>query len=290
MGQECTVVFWDVQHGHATYIKTPNDRHIVVDLGTGDYSGNNLEFSPLRQLRYKYNVTQMDYVVITHPHRDHIDDILNFDLVSPKVLNIPWHITDEEVMDGVQEKDRKKYEKYCEIKSKYNTDIADDSNNNITKPENWGGLKIQTFVPSTCNHSNFNNHSIVVVIEYAMTKIVIPGDNQEGSFVELMSRPGFMSAIKDADILLAPHHGRVSGYNVDFVNHVKPKLTVVSDGGFCDTSANARYSAKSSGWTVHKKSGNSGIRKCLTTNTDGEVVAKFGYGYENKLYLSVTIE
>jgi len=53
MGQECTVVFWDVQHGHATYIKTPNNRHIIVDLGTGDYSGNNLEFSPLRQLRYK---------------------------------------------------------------------------------------------------------------------------------------------------------------------------------------------------------------------------------------------
>ena len=43
MAQDCTVVFWDVQHGHSTYIRTPNDRHIVVDLGTGDYSGKNVE-------------------------------------------------------------------------------------------------------------------------------------------------------------------------------------------------------------------------------------------------------
>lgn len=211
-------------------------------------------------------------------------------MVSPKVLNRPRHITNEEVMEGVQEKDRKKMEKYCEINNRFNTDIAEDSVNNTSKPENWGGLKIQTFTPRTCNHNNFNNHSIIVVIEYATTKIVIPGDNQKCSYDELMSSSSFMAAIKDADILLAPHHGRESGYNVDFINQVNPKLTVVSDGRFCETSANGRYSAKSSGWTVHKKSGNSETRKCLTTNTDGEVVAKFGFGSENKPYLAVTIE
>jgi competence protein ComEC len=71
---------------------------------------------------------------------------------------------------------------------------------------------------------------------------------------------------------------------------VNPKLTVVSDGRFCETSANARYSAKSSGLTVHKKSGTSGERKCLTTNTDGEVVAKFGFNDDKSIYLSITIE
>jgi beta-lactamase superfamily II metal-dependent hydrolase len=290
MAQDCTVVFWDVQHGHSTYIKTPNDRHIIVDLGIGDYSGNNQGFSPLLRLKNKYGVQRLDYVVITHPHLDHIDDILNFDLLAPKVFNRPKQLTNEEVMEGVQEKDRKKFEKYCEINNRYNSPIEPDSIDNTSKPENWGGLKIETFKPVTCNHNNFNNHSIVVVIECAETKIVIPGDNQENSYLELMSKPSFMAAIKNADILLAPHHGRESGYNVDFVNQVNPKLTIVSDGRFCDTSANGRYSAKSSGWTVHKKSGNSVIRKCLTTNTDGEVVAKFGYNSENKPYLSVTIE
>lgn len=290
MTQDCTVVFWDVQHGHSTYIQTPNNRHIVVDLGTGDYSGKNLEFSPLRHLKYKCGVQQLDYVIITHPHLDHIDDILNFDLLNPKVFNRPKHISNDEVMEGVQEKDRNKFEKYCEINNRYSSPIEPDSINNTSKPENWGGLKIQSFTPSTCNQNNFNNNSIVVVIEWATTKIVIPGDNEKCSFEELMSEPRFMNAIKNADILLAPHHGRESGFNIDFVNQVNPKLTVVSDGRWCETSANARYSAKSSGLTIHRKSGKSETRKCLTTNSDGEVSIKFGYTSENKPFLSVSIE
>ncbi|MEN8185527.1 MAG: MBL fold metallo-hydrolase [Bacteroidota bacterium] len=290
MEQVCTVVFWDVQHGHSTYIKTPNNRHIVVDLGTGDYSGKNIEFSPLRHLKYSYGVNQLDYVIVTHPHLDHIDDILNFDLMDPKIFHRPRHLTDNEVMDGVQETDKEKFEKYCKINDRYNSPIGPTSIDNTSKPENWGGLKIQSFTPSSCNHNNFNNHSIVFVIEFASTKIVIPGDNEKCSYDELLERPGFLTAIKNADILLAPHHGRESGYNVDFVNQVNPKLTVVSDGRFCETSANARYSAKSSGWTVHKKNGRSETRKCLTTNSDGEILVSFGYNSENRPYLSVTIE
>lgn len=98
MNGKVEMVFWDVQHGHATYIKTPNNRHIVIDLGTGDYSGGNTAFSPLMHLKNNYSVDQLDYVVITHPHLDHIDDILNFDLLNPKVLSRPKELTNEEVM------------------------------------------------------------------------------------------------------------------------------------------------------------------------------------------------
>jgi len=43
---EVQVVFWDVQHGHATYIKTPNVKHIVIDLRIGSYDGNDEKFPP----------------------------------------------------------------------------------------------------------------------------------------------------------------------------------------------------------------------------------------------------
>jgi beta-lactamase superfamily II metal-dependent hydrolase len=285
----CTVVFWDVQHGHSSYIKTPNSRHIVVDLGTGDYSGKNLEFSPLRHLRYNYGVKQLDYVVITHPHLDHIDDILNFDLLDPKVLNRSKQLTNDEVMEGVREKDKAKFEKYCEINNRYSESLALDSPNRVSNPDNWGGLVIQTFTPTTCDHENFNNHSIVVVIEFAEMKVVIPGDNEKCSFDELMGRDSFKKAIENADILLAPHHGRESGFHIDFVNKVNPRLTIVSDGRFCETSANARYSAKSRGWTVHHRNGSSETRKCLTTNSDGEVLVRFGYQSDNTRFLEVKI-
>lgn len=294
MSSQVEIVFWDVQHGHATYIKTPNNRHIVIDLGIGDYSGKNTVFSPLLHLKNKYGVQQLDYVIITHPHLDHIDDILNFDTLKPKVLNRPKQITNEEVMKEekdvitIRNQDKPKFEKYCEINNRYNQPInggTDDPDN----PDNLGAMKIVSFTPTTCPHNNFNNHSIVTVVEYANIKVVIPGDNEACSFDELMQRETFKTAIKNADILLAPHHGRETGFNNDFVNLVNPRLTVVSDGRFCDTSANGRYSQKSRGWTVHKGNGTSSERKCLTTNSDGEVFIKFGYNDDMSRFLSVSI-
>ena len=106
-----------------------------------------------------------------------------------------------------------------------------------------------------------------------------------------MNKKDFLEAISNADILLAPHHGRKSGYCDDFVNTVNPRLTVVSDSKFCDTSYNAQYTNKSRGWTVHKTSnGTSRERKCLTTASDGEVVAHFGYHDNGNRFLHVKIK
>lgn len=269
------MVFWDVQHGHSTYVKSPNGKHIVVDLGIGDYSGRNTSFSPLLHLKNNYNVHQLDYVIITHPHLDHIDDILNFDSLSPKVFNRPNHIPNSEILKNVRQQDKAKFDKYCELNNRYTTDIT----NTILDPHipsNLGGLSIKTFNPNSCDVENFNNHSSISVLEYCNTKVVIPGDNEKCSFEELMKLDTFKDAVKNADILLAPHHGRESGFFLDFVNLVNPHLTIVSDGKYCDTSANGRYSQKSSGWKVFKKNGNSEVRKCLTTNSDGEIFVSFG--------------
>ncbi|UZR95308.1 ComEC/Rec2 family competence protein [Chondrinema litorale] len=291
MSNHCEVVFWDVQHGHMTYIKTPNNRHIVIDLGTGDYSKGIENFSPLLHLKNKYKVNQLDYVIITHPHLDHIDDILNFDALKPRVLLRPNHLSNDEVMERVLERDRAKFEKYCEINNRYNQPIDPSSIDDKSNPSNWGGLEIKTFIPKSCNHNNFNNHSIISVFEFANIKVVIPGDNEKCSFDELMSKNDFVEAISNADILLAPHHGRMSGFNNDFVKAVNPRITVVSDSKFCDTSANANYTAKSRGWTVHNKSNfTSKQRKCLTTASDGEVVAHFGYQPSGRSYLKVMIK
>jgi competence protein ComEC len=293
MSTQVEMVFWDVQHGHSTYIKTPNNKHIVVDLGIGDYDSRNEKFSPLLHLRDNYRVKQLDYVIITHPHLDHIDDILNFDALNPKVFCRPRHLTNSEVMENAKTAPagtKAKFEKYCEINNRYNSPVDPNSTDNVDDPDNLGGMKIVSFVPSTCNHNNFNNHSIVTVVEYEGIKVVIPGDNEACSFDELLTLTSFKMAVKNADILLAPHHGRESGWHNDFVTLVNPRLTVVSDGRFCDTSANGRYSAKSRGWKVHKRSNSSSsVRKCLTTNTDKEIYLKFGLDGTQR-FLQVTIK
>jgi len=276
MNNQVELVFWDVQHGLATFIRTPNNRTVEIDMGTGDYSGKNLSFSPLLYLRRNYALTQIDYLVVTHPHLDHIDDILNIDLFSPKVFHRPRQLTNAEVMKDVRQQDRAKFQKYCDLNTHYDGDLAGTSND-PGNAENYGGMKMTFFSSPYCPHDNFNNHSVVTVIEYAEIKIVIPGDNQNGSYEVLMQNQAFKKAVENSHVLLAPHHGRLSGYNNDFVNLVNPYLSVVSDGKLVDTSANNRYSQKSKGWLVHKGNGTSESRKCLSTNSDGEVFVNFGF-------------
>lgn len=178
------MVFWDVQHGNATYIKTPNNTRIVQDLGTGSYGTKSKEFSPLLHLKNKWNVKQLDYVIITHPHKDHISDIMNFNALSPRVLTCPKHLPKDEIMNNVREEDRPLFEKYFEINEKYSEPVPDEENPKI--PANNGGVKIETFIPRKSKSLEINNHSIVTVLSYANSKVILSGDNEPPSWKELL--------------------------------------------------------------------------------------------------------
>lgn len=279
MNQEALMIFWDVQHGHASYIKTPNGKHIVIDLGIGSYDDDDKQFSPLAHLKQHYGVNRIDLLIITHPHLDHIDDILTMKALNmgPETLLRPRHLTNLEILKNIREQDRPKFEYYCCMSDHYCYDIPLFHPLHPNNPDNFGGMKITFFEPRNCNRNNFNNHSIISVFEFQGYKIVIPGDNQEESFEELFKVFGFEETVRNADILLAPHHGRDSGVHNDFQKLVNPKLTIISDGSLCNTSANPWYSANSRGMDVYKiANGSKEFRRTLTTNSDGEIFVQFG--------------
>ena len=222
--------FWDVQHGSATYIRTPGGKNIVIDLGVGSFGYANQEFSPLMHLKNNYGIEQLDAVIITHPHRDHIDDIFNFDNLSPQVLRRPSHLTESEIKSGNRQQDSEIIDKYLEISNRYNSPISPERS--PFNPENNGGVTFQFFQPRICLTSNLNNHSLVTVISYAHSKIIIPGDNEAGSWHELIQREDFASAIEDTYVFVTPHHGRQSGYSPELFDSIHPYLAIISDGRF----------------------------------------------------------
>lgn len=276
------LVFWDVDHGHAVYVKTPS-KHFMFDLGVGSYSTGR-EFSPLRHLKYVWGVNQLDGVIITHPHSDHLYDINNFELLAPTAFWRPRHLTEQEVKDGNSAADLQYVTKYNALNSKYSGSLVSDP----SVAANNGGVKMNFFSPRKCARSNLNNHSIVTVIEYGAVKILLPGDNEPPSWNELLADPQFVTATGGTNILLAPHHGRESGYSKELFDHISPLLTIVSDGAETDTSAVSRYSAKSQGWRIRKPDGTMEDRKCLTTRTDGVISIEVDISNPEKTFLSVS--
>ena len=281
-------VFWDVQHGSAAFISTPAKKNIAVDLGMGSYKNSDRTFSPLLHLKNKRNINSLDAVIITHPHRDHLGDINNFYELTPFCIDRPSHLTHQEIISGNPKADDQILEKYFEIDLRYNHPTPDKIN--PLKRDNNGGADIQVFYPRDCATSNLNNHSIVTVISYAGSKLLIPGDNEEASWNELFKIENFLSSIKNVDILVAPHHGRKAGFSSALFEHMgQPYLTIISDGPEGETSATKLYSDKIKGFAVHKRSGGMEERKCLTTRNDGVIVMKFSAD-SGKRFIDVTID
>jgi beta-lactamase superfamily II metal-dependent hydrolase len=264
---------WDVSHGSAVWVKFPNGRNMVIDLGA-DGSGE-LGFSPLRTMKNDHNVQQVDYAVITHGHADHLDDIFRLhQLYYPQILWTPRHLTDDEIRAGNRAGDITLVDQYLLVRQSYTGAVT--PNLDATIAANTGQAYCQFFIPVGCSRQNLNNHSLVVVISYCGMKIVIPGDNETPSWNELMKNFMFTTAVQNTTILIAPHHGREAGYSAELLDLMKPSFVVISDGDACDTSATSRYSAKTTGCRVANRLGTVETRKCVTTRSDGHITLKLG--------------
>lgn len=278
MARLATMTVWDVQLGLAIHVKAPNSKYIVIDLGTGTYESGNT--SPILRRRYD----NIAYMIITHPHLDHISDILNFDINSPSILQRPKSLTNEEVMEGVRYCDKAKFEKYCEINNRYNLPVKYDDENYTGNSDNYGGLEIKIYSTSACDHSNFNNFSIITVFTLSGIKVVVCGDNETDSLEKLMKQEEFKNAVRNADVLVAPHHGRESAYHSEFVSLINPRITIISDTTKSDASAVDKYTQRSRGWKVRGEE-----RKCLTTRKDGNITVEFGESDDPNYYATLHI-
>ena len=214
-------ITWDVEHGSAAYIRTPNGKHVAIDLGARRPA--NTGFSPLAHLWHQWGVRHLDLAVITHPHMDHIEDILNFDDLSPKVLVRPGHLTEDAIWGGNRNAspvNKEIIEKYIEVNRRYSQSIGPGQD--PSHPANNGGVSLEFFYPSQCPTNNVNNHSVVTVMTYAGVKFLLPGDNEALSWSELLRDSSFVRAIDNTHVFVAPHHGRQSGYYGPLFNLISP--------------------------------------------------------------------
>lgn len=202
------VHFIDVGQGDSTFIEFPNGETSLIDAGTkknGDKVVSYLE---------NLNITNIDYLIATHPHEDHIgglpEIIRNFSIgkvyMPDRTANT---LIFEELLKEIQNKDLK-------IEMSKAGDLLIDEE----------GLKFITLAPNSNDYSNTNDFSIVTKIEYVDKSFLITGDAEKASELDMVDNKYNLKS----DVLRVGHHGGRTSSNEEFLEKVNPDYSIISLG------------------------------------------------------------
>lgn len=220
------ITIWDVGHGLSTWIQTPNGHNHWVDTGFL----SDPRFSPSEHVYDSYGVRSIDYLTISHADKDHFDDLDNFIRCfgAPRVFHRNRSVPAEE--------------KYGSLGASYQRALhaLDQSHTHPVPAEtqprdpNWnGGVTIKQFHLPWSEAGNINDSSIVTFYAYQGWLFILPGDIGPGAWDKIWAK--HHSTIIELTqacgnrVLVAPHHGRTSGYSEAMINGLQPHLIVVSD-------------------------------------------------------------
>ena len=257
--------FYNVEHGSCTHIITPNGKHILIDVGSRESKSI---VSHLKNTYFRYNYYgQIDLLIITHPHEDHIYDLpALYKNLKPKVLCRP-----SDAFDIVPSKDTLFHREIANCANKMNNEYNGDVFESPLDPSNNGGVEIEIISPSfsETTKDDLNTFSNIIVVKYEDYKFILTGDNPKSILQKIMDRnkDDIRQKIAYSTVLLAPHHGRTGEFCEDFFKCINPCLTVVSDKSVVHTTQEETSNVyKGRGAELYGKN-----RYVLTTRNDGTI-------------------
>jgi competence protein ComEC len=79
-------------------------------------------------------------------------------------------------------------------------------------------------VQAASEGDDFNDGSYVILYRSAGGRIIIPGDAHDGTWEYVLEH--HLADVADCSVLIAPHHGRKSERSYDFLDELRPRLTL----------------------------------------------------------------
>lgn len=216
--------FLDVSQGNAALVQFPGGKNMIIDGGgtlSGQFDIGERVIAPF--LRAK-GVRTIDYLVLTHPHPDHIGGLI-FLLDTFKVKEV-WTNGDR-----VETAAFGRWQQAISHKGIPHREFKMDSRHTF----NINGVMVDVYGPSGDIAAAtggqdllLNRRSLVLRISYGRRHLLFPGDIDACRENELLQR-GY---VVKSDVLLAPHHGSNTSNALDFIQAVAPEAVVFSMGQF----------------------------------------------------------
>ncbi len=198
--------FIDVGQGNSTLIVNDGD---VMLIDAGEYS----EVDNVVTLLEELNITEIDYIVATHPHSDHIGGF-NRILEEYKVNNVLMpkaiHTT-------------KTYEDFVKLVIEKDIEVIVPK---VLDEYAIGDAYFTVIAPNSSEYEDLNDYSIAGILTHNEVDIMLTGDMTILSEKEVLD-----TGINiDSEILQVAHHGSKTSNSSDFLSAVTPITLIMSVG------------------------------------------------------------
>ncbi len=206
------VTFLDIGQGDAAFIQFPDKRNMLIDGGDG-------RLAILPSYLWDKRIRRIDYLVLTHPHPDHVGGLLDV---------LPYFKIGE-VWDSGQESTSPEYEEFLRIiahnripykivRKGERLSLAPGVGINILHPQ-------EKFLKGSGSEANSN--SIAIRLLYKRVGFLFTGDIEKEAEGLLVNKYG---ARLKSTILKIPHHGSKTSSTLKFLEKVSPECAIMSVG------------------------------------------------------------
>jgi competence protein ComEC len=199
------VRFLDVGQGDSQLIHLPDGETILIDSGDNG--------KPTVELLKKYGVNNLDLIVASHPHADHIGEMK--EVMRAFKVKEYWD-------SGLPYTTKTFTDTLLEIKAQGIKFVAPKQG--LTRQ--FGQVLLEVLHPgSNYADDNVNNNSIVVRLTYGNKRFLFTGD------AEIASWKNMIASERDklrADVLKSAHHGSSNGTTKEILDAVNPSIYTIS--------------------------------------------------------------
>jgi len=216
--ERLTITFIDVGQGDCILIRSPQE-NVLVDSGPRNErfdAGERIIVPYLMKQRISY----LDMLFITHEHADHIGgaEYILSTIHTGKIVipDVGDRLNNEEWRDGLLGNMDLQREKIIKLRAGDSLDFS-------------SGLSLEVLSPRETLYftsSDANNNSLVLLLKYLNTKILLTGDME----LEQMQTITDRGADWKADFIKIPHHGSRSSFDVGWFERTQPQAVFIQVG------------------------------------------------------------
>jgi len=218
--EQAKVTFINVGQGDCALVELPNDIHILIDAGGTPEHQDSFDVGKQIVLPYlrKKGINNLDYVVASHPHEDHIQGIGSImEYLAVEELMIPIGFDENEL--GAELIQKAKDE---------GAGIITMGAGDYIRFSEHGILRV--LMPSTAvieTMEDENNKSLILWLQYYEHTVLFTGDMSEDEETELLKRK---LPPEGATIMKVAHHGSKNSTSEALLQWAKPEYAFIPCG------------------------------------------------------------